>query len=114
MTRFTDKVVLITGGARGQGRSHAVRFAREGANVAICDIARLAGDGAVSRGSGPSDLDESLRLIEAEGGRGLAVRADVREHVDMQAVVAQVLEAFGRIDVLVANAGICTSARSAG
>jgi SDR family mycofactocin-dependent oxidoreductase len=108
MTRFAGKVVLITGGARGQGRAHAVRFAREGANVAICDIASSELETVPYPVAGPDDLTETIALIEAEGARALAVRADVRSTEDMQGVVAQTLQTFGRIDVLVANAGICT------
>src|SRR4051812_30734307 len=97
--RFRDRVVLITGGARGQGRSHAERFAAEGARVAVCDIASEALETVPYPLASPADL---------EGAAELALQADVRSAADMERVVATVVREFGRIDVLVCNAGICT------
>ncbi len=99
MSRFDDRVVLITGGARGQGRSHAERFAAEGARVAVCDIA----SGSLETVPYPLASREEL-----DGAAELALQADVRSAADMERVVAAVIEKFGRIDVLVCNAGICT------
>lgn len=102
--RFTDQVVLITGGARGQGRSHAVEFAREGADVVVLDL--CAPLDVPYPSSTPDDLDETRRLVEATGRRCIAMQADVRVPADLEAVVARAVAELGRIDVLVANAGI--------
>lgn len=106
--RFEGRRVLITGGGRGQGRNHALRFAREGADVALLDIA----SGELATVPYPladaADLAESAALVEAEGRRALAIEADVRSPEQMGAAVARVLEEWGGIDVLVANAGIVT------
>jgi SDR family mycofactocin-dependent oxidoreductase len=99
MGRFEGRVVLITGGARGQGRSHAERFAAEGARVAVCDIA----SGSLETVPYPLASRDEL-----DGAAELALQADVRSASDMERVVAEVIDAFGRLDVLVCNAGICT------
>jgi SDR family mycofactocin-dependent oxidoreductase len=105
--RFTNKVVLITGAARGQGRSHAVGFAREGADVVACDL--TADVATVPYGLGTvADLDETKKLVEAEDRRCLTLRADVRDADQLAHVVDATLTEFGHIDVLVANAGIAS------
>ena len=76
MQRFLNKVVFVTGGARGQGRSHAVRFAQEGADVVLCDL--LADVETVPYGLGtPDDLAETGKSVENEGRRCLALTADL-------------------------------------
>ena len=104
---FAGKVVLITGGARGQGRSHAAAFAREGADIVICDVAEQ-----ISTVSYPmataEDLKETRTLVEAENRRCLAVTADVRDRRAIDGLVARALDEFGAIDILLANAGIVT------
>ncbi|RLV47448.1 NAD(P)-dependent oxidoreductase [Nocardioides mangrovicus] len=107
--RFPGRVVLVTGGARGQGRSHAVAFAREGADVVVCDLCDDLGTSYPS--STVADLEETRRLVEAVGGRCLAVRADVREPAQLRALVARARTELGPVDVLVANAGILDNAR---
>jgi SDR family mycofactocin-dependent oxidoreductase len=99
------KVVLITGAARGQGRAHAVLSAREGADVVLVDINREIASvpyGLATEG----DLRETVALVEAEGRRALGVAADVRVQADLDDAVRQASEQFGRIDALIANAGI--------
>lgn len=105
MGKFDGKVVLITGGARGQGRSHALAFAREGADVAFCDIAAQL-DSVPYRMARPEDLDETVKLVEELDRRCVAVRADVRDQAQVQAFVDQARTELGRVDVLLANAGI--------
>jgi SDR family mycofactocin-dependent oxidoreductase len=105
MGKFDGKVVLITGGARGQGRSHAVAFAREGADVAFCDIASQL-DSVPYRMARPEDLDETVKLVEELDRRCVAVRADVRDQGQVQAFVDQARTELGRVDILLANAGI--------
>jgi len=90
--RMEGRVTLITGGGSGIGRAAAVRFAREGAPVAL-----------LGRRAGP--LREVAALVEAEGAPALVTPADVTREDDVRAAVAAVLERFGRLDVLVASAG---------
>lgn len=105
MGRFDGKVVLITGGARGQGRSHAVRFARDGADVAFCDIASQL-DTVPYPMAKPDDLAETVRLVEDLDRRCIGVRADVRDRGELDAFAEQARAELGRIDFLLANAGI--------
>ncbi len=107
MERFRDKVVLVTGGARGQGRSHAVGFAREGANVAVCDLVTDIDTVPYAMGTS-AELDETAKLVEAEGRDCLTLTADVRDAAQLAAAVEATLKRFGTIDVLVANAGIAS------
>lgn len=88
MRRFEDRVVVITGGARGIGRACAERFAQEGARVAILDIDQAAAD------------------IAAQALGGLAVRCDVAQEPSVQAAMRVVLDRWDRLDVLIPNAGI--------
>jgi SDR family mycofactocin-dependent oxidoreductase len=106
--RFEGRRVLITGGARGQGRNHAVRFAREGADVAVLDIVSGAIETVEYPLPGPEELEETAALVEAEGGRALPLVADVRSLEQMEAAVDRTVDGFGGIDILVVNAGICT------
>jgi SDR family mycofactocin-dependent oxidoreductase len=105
MQRFIGKTVVISGAARGQGRSHAIRFAREGANVVAFDICAPIKSQPFPLSS-RADLDETVRLVEAEDARIIAAEADVRDADAVRAVFAAGAEEFGSIDVVVANAGI--------
>jgi SDR family mycofactocin-dependent oxidoreductase len=105
MGKFDGKVVLITGGARGQGRSHALAFAREGADVAFCDIAAQI-DTVPYPMSRSADLDETVKLVEELDRRCVGVTADVRDGGQVQAFVERALTELGRVDFLLANAGI--------
>jgi SDR family mycofactocin-dependent oxidoreductase len=96
---------LITGGARGQGRSHALALAREGADIVLLD--RCADFDSVGYPlASKDDLAESVALVEAEDRRCLARQADVRDPAQVQAVVDEAVSDFGRIDILLANAGV--------
>lgn len=105
MGRVDGKVALVTGAARGQGRSHALRLAAEGAAVVAVDICRPIG-GLPYETSTPDDLKETARLVEAAGGRILIREADVRDYDALVDAVAAGEEAFGTVDVGVMNAGI--------
>jgi SDR family mycofactocin-dependent oxidoreductase len=106
--RFEGRRVLVTGGARGQGRNHAVRFAREGADVAVLDIAAGEMETVAYPLGTRAELEETAELVAAEGGRAEALVADIRSLDEMEAAVGQTVEAFGGLDILVVNAGICT------
>jgi SDR family mycofactocin-dependent oxidoreductase len=103
--RLHDKVALITGAARGIGRACAVRFAQEGADVALLDVA---GEVATVTygGARAQQLDEAAREVRALGRRALALRADVRDPVALANAAAETIEQLGKIDVVVAAAGI--------
>jgi (+)-trans-carveol dehydrogenase len=103
--KLEGKVAFITGGARGQGRAHAVRLAKEGADIITIDICKQV-DGVTPPMSTPEDLRETVRLVE-DLDRGIhAVEADVRDYAAMKAVVDEGVERFGRLDIVVGNAGI--------
>jgi SDR family mycofactocin-dependent oxidoreductase len=107
MGRFDGKTVLITGGARGQGRSHAVAFAREGADIITCDaVAPI--DTVPYELPALEDLDETVRQVEDLDRRCVAVQADVRDRAAIQSVVDEGIAQLGKIDICLANAGIFT------
>lgn len=105
MGRVEGKVALITGAARGQGRSHAVRLAAEGADIVALDIA-----GQIDTVPYPmatrEDLDETVRLVEDAGGKCLPLVADVRDIQAMDRAVRDTFTQFGRMDIVLANAGV--------
>lgn len=103
--QFEGKVALITGAARGQGRAHAVRFAEEGADVIAIDLCRQL-DSVAYAMSTPDDLDETVNLVEKTGRRIVAEQADVRDFEQLTAVVDNAVQELGRIDYVLANAGI--------
>jgi SDR family mycofactocin-dependent oxidoreductase len=105
MGKFDGKVVLVTGAARGQGRSHAVTFAREGADVAVVDVASQV-DSVPYDMPRTDALDETAKLVENLGRRCIAGRIDVRDHEHLEAFVAQVEAELGAVDFLIANHGI--------
>ena len=107
MGKFSGKVVVITGGARGQGRADAVAFAREGASVVVCDIGQDIASVPYALG-GDAELKTTVQMIEDEGGRGSYAVADTRSRSDMAALVKQAIDEFGSVDILVANAGIAS------
>jgi NAD(P)-dependent dehydrogenase (short-subunit alcohol dehydrogenase family) len=112
MGELDGKVALITGGARGFGRAMALLFALEGADVAIADIAGELGSDRVTGMATPSDLERTAQEIEALGRRAAAIQADVTNAGDCGRMAETALDAFGRIDVLCANAGVFSLAPS--
>jgi SDR family mycofactocin-dependent oxidoreductase len=111
MGRLAGKVAFITGAARGQGRSHAVRMAEEGADVIISDICGLAGTSMIAPTTS-DDLEQTVREVEATGRRVIWDRVDVRDLAALRALADRGAAELGHIDVVVANAGILTWAKS--
>jgi len=105
MGRVQGKVAFITGAARGQGRSHAVRLAEEGADIIAVDICHDV-DTVKYPLSTPDDLKETARLVEQLGRRIVAVEADVRERAQLIAALDRGIAELGRLDIVVAQAGI--------
>ncbi|MEU5880522.1 mycofactocin-coupled SDR family oxidoreductase [Spirillospora sp. NPDC047279] len=103
--RVEGKVAFITGAARGQGRSHAVRLAQEGADIIAIDICKQL-DSVPIPMSTPDDLDETVALVEATGRRIVAAQADVRDYESLKAAVDDGVSRFGRLDIVIANAGL--------
>ncbi|WP_099021533.1 mycofactocin-coupled SDR family oxidoreductase [Mycolicibacterium palauense] len=109
MSSLEGKVAFITGAARGQGRSHAIRLASEGANVIGVDIcADIASNGYPM--ATREELDETVALVEARGATMLGSVADVRDFHAVDAALRSGVERFGRVDIVCANAGIATMA----
>ncbi|MGV0771092.1 mycofactocin-coupled SDR family oxidoreductase [Mycobacterium syngnathidarum] len=109
MGNLDGKVAFITGVARGQGRSHAVALAGDGADIIGVDIcADIPSNGypMASR----EELDETVALVEAAGGKMVAAVADVRDFHAVKAALDAGVERFGRLDIVLANAGIATMA----
>ena len=90
---FTGKVAFVTGAANGIGRAAALAFAREGASVVVADVSEQGNQ-------------ETVRLIEEQGGQALAVRCDVTRAEDVKAALDKTVEAFGRLDFAFNNAGV--------
>jgi NAD(P)-dependent dehydrogenase (short-subunit alcohol dehydrogenase family) len=107
MGRVEGKVAFVTGAARGQGRSHALRLAQEGANIIAIDRCEDLDTVGYSLAS-EDDLAETVRLVEEADGRIMAAKLDVRDLNGMSKLLADGVAQFGHLDVVVANAGICT------
>lgn len=109
MGSLDGRVAFITGVARGQGRSHAIRLASEGADIIgvdICADIEANGYPMATRG----ELDETITLVESAGGKMLGSVADVRDFGALKAALGAGVEHFGRLDIVCANAGIAPTA----
>lgn len=105
MGMLEGKVVLVTGAARGQGRAHAVASARQGADVVLLDVASQI-ETAFYPLASKEDLDETVRLVRAEGREAVGLVGDVRSQQDVDAAVGTAIREFGKVDALIANAAI--------
>jgi len=109
MGKLDGKVALISGGARGQGRSHAMTLAREGCDIAFCDISEPLKT-TLYRTSTTEDRIETEKMILETGRRCLAVEADVRDRPAMTDFVNRTIDELGKIDIVLANAGMTSFA----
>jgi SDR family mycofactocin-dependent oxidoreductase len=105
MATLEGKVAFITGAARGQGRAEAVRLASDGANIVAVDLCDQIAS-VLYPMSTPEDLASTVKLVEDAGARIVAQQADVRDQDSLRMAVQTGLDQFGRLDIVVANAGI--------
>ena len=105
--RVEGKVAFITGAARGQGRSHAVRLAEEGADIIAMDVLEDYASMSYPMASA-DDLAETVRQVEGLGRRIVAGRADVRDTASLEQVLGDGVSRLGHLDIVSANAGICS------
>jgi SDR family mycofactocin-dependent oxidoreductase len=108
MGKLEGKVAFITGAARGQGRSHAIRLAQEGADIIAVDICEDI-PGMPYKGASEADLAETVKEVEALDRRIIATKADVRDYAGLKTALDDGVAQLGRLDVVSANAGIGTS-----
>jgi SDR family mycofactocin-dependent oxidoreductase len=111
--KLTGKVALVTGAARGQGRSHAVGLAAAGADIVAVDICDQIGTVAYPMAD-RADLDETVRMVEERDRRIVAVVGDVRNAGTMREAVSRAVAELGRLDIVLANAGIMNTVGPAG
>ena len=107
MDRMKDMVALVTGGSRGLGRAIAKEYAREGAKVVVCARSQ-------SPAGLPGTLEQTVKDIQDQGGEALPVACDVSDEAQVSDLVQQVIDRYGRIDVLVNNAGIMVLGETGG
>jgi len=111
--RIEGKVAFITGAARGQGRAHAVRLAQEGADIIAIDICKPI-DGFLNPAPTPADLAETADLVREHNRRIVTAEIDVRDYESLKAAVDSGVDQLGRLDVIVANAGISSAGNDDG
>ncbi|MBN9110862.1 MAG: SDR family NAD(P)-dependent oxidoreductase [Pseudonocardia sp.] len=105
MGMLEGKVAFITGGARGQGRAHAITCAREGADVVIVDVVSDVVETTYGLATA-DDHAETVKLVREYGRRVIDVEADVRDQDALDAAVGRAVDELGHIDIVIANAGI--------
>ncbi len=108
--RVAGRVALVTGAARGQGRNHSVRLAAEGADIIAVDRCADVDDIPYPMAT-PAELEETARLVAATGARVVTARIDVRDPDALAGAVSDGVQQLGRLDIAVANAGVCTVQR---
>jgi (+)-trans-carveol dehydrogenase len=111
MGQLDGQVAFITGVARGQGRSHALTLAREGADIIGLDLCAKPSTTAYA-GATHEDLQETIRLVKETGRQIVAEVADTRDYEQVEAVFKRGIEQFGRVDIVLPNAGICSGAKT--
>lgn len=110
MGKLDGKVALVTGAARGQGRTHAVRLAREGADIIACDICAPV-ETMLYKPATPAELEETVAAVEAEDRRIVSRIVDTRDLAALERLVADGVAQLGRLDIVVANAGVMNAGR---
>jgi len=105
--RVEGKVAFVTGAARGQGRSHAVRLAQEGADIIAVDLAGQVASVPYPMAT-PEDLDQTVKEVEALDRRIVATQADVRDYAALKSALDEGVAQLGRLDIVCANAGIAS------
>jgi (+)-trans-carveol dehydrogenase len=110
--RVQGKVAFITGAARGQGRSHAIRLAQEGADIIAVDVCEDV-DTVPYHGATQEDLAETVKAVEALDRRIVASKADVRDYASLKSALDDGVAQLGRLDIVSANAGIFSTAPTA-
>jgi SDR family mycofactocin-dependent oxidoreductase len=111
MGQLEGQVAFITGVARGQGRSHALTLAREGANIIGLDLCAKPSS-TVYDGATEEDLQETVRLVKETGVDIVAEVGDTRDYEQVKSVFDRGVEQFGRVDIVLPNAGICSGAKT--
>jgi SDR family mycofactocin-dependent oxidoreductase len=111
MGQLDGQVAFITGLARGQGRSHALTLAGEGANIIGLDLCGEI-DSTTYPGSTLDDLEETARLIKETGRQAVLSQADVRNYDEVKAAFDRGVEQLGRVDIIIPNAGICAGGKT--
>lgn len=109
--RFAGRVAVITGAARGIGRAHAVYLAREGCDLVLGDVLDGLPDGTPYEKATREDLEETAHLVEAEGVRCIATKADVRDPAQARSLVESAAGRLGRLDFLISNAAVTIEGR---
>jgi 3-oxoacyl-[acyl-carrier protein] reductase len=104
MAKLDGKVAIVTGAARGLGRAYAKRLAELGAKVAVADL-NLRSYEEFEAEARDMTADSTVAEIEGSGGTALGIEVDVRDHEVVEAMVARIVQEWGKVDVLVANAG---------
>jgi SDR family mycofactocin-dependent oxidoreductase len=110
-TGLEGRVALVTGAARGQGRAHAVRLANEGADIIAVDVCAPVSATIPYPGATSDELVETARAVENSGRKAFIREVDIRNLADLQQLVTDAVDQFGRLDIVVANAGILSFAR---
>ncbi|AQT81102.1 3-oxoacyl-[acyl-carrier-protein] reductase [Mycolicibacterium litorale] len=108
---LSGQVAFVTGAARGQGRAHAVRLAKDGADIVALDICAPVSDTITYPAASGDDLAETVRLVEAQGRKVIARIVDIRDLPATRLLVDEAANVFGRLDILVANAGVLSWGR---
>lgn len=110
-TSLEGRVALVTGAARGQGRAHAIRLANEGADIIAVDVCAPISTTIRYPAATSDELVETARAVEDSGRKALVREIDIRNLVDLQQLVADAVDQFGRLDIVVANAGVLSFGR---
>ena len=102
---FSDDVAFVTGAARGQGRSHALCYAENGADVVVTDVCETT-DASKYDLSGREEMEQTVELVKERGADAIGVKMDVSDEDEVEQAVEEAIDTFGQIDILANNAGV--------